>query len=79
MSVNGSISIEVTAAENDLEAMVILDIISDGRLIKVRLPRGEFSRLAANPTTAKKVGVKLDAEVLFLKHIVETPQPKRAS
>lgn len=79
MNVNGTVSLEVTAAENDLEAQVILDVISDGRLVKVRVPRGEFSRLVANPTTTKKVGIKLDAEVLFMKHTDEVSPPRRAS
>lgn len=78
MNPNGTIALEVTAAEKDLEALVIFDIISDGRLVKVRMPRGEFSALVANPTTTKKTGITLKAEVLFMKHVPEAPQPKRA-
>jgi hypothetical protein len=79
LSANGTISLEVTAAEKDLEALVVLDVVCEGRLVKVRLPRGEFSRLIANPTTTKKVGVTLEADVLFLKHTPEAPPPRRAS
>jgi hypothetical protein len=76
---DGTLSIEVTSAEKDLDAQVILDIISDGRLVKVRLSRGEFSRLIANPTTVKKTGAVAEADVLFLKHTPEAPPPRRAS
>lgn len=73
MNKNGKLGLLVTQAEKDAEMFVELDVRHGDYSVKVKVQRGEFSRLLANPRK-----VEIDAEVSIDRDFISSP-PKRAS